>query len=82
MERWNLTSTKAIWYIVILLTVLRVNMMATPKAIDAEEWRWKVESAAGTLIEAEKIKKDKKLLKAARAELKKRQAATDAALAK
>jgi hypothetical protein len=47
-----------------------------------EEWKWKVESAANTLMEAEKIKKDKKLLRAARAELKKKAAEATAAIAK
>ena len=54
------------------------------KAIDmgtsAEEWEWKVRSAADTLLEAQKIQTDSKLLKAARAELRKRQKAIDAAL--
>jgi hypothetical protein len=47
-----------------------------------EEYKWMVESAASTLIEAEKIKKDKKLLSDVRAELKKRAAATQSAMEK
>jgi len=50
---------------------------ATPK-MSAEDWRWKVESAASTLIEAEKIKQDSKLHKAALAEVKKQQDAIGA----
>jgi len=49
--------------------------MTTPttKETDAQqEWRWKVESSVDTLIQAEKIKKDKKLMTAVRQELKKR----------
>jgi len=41
-----------------------------PTAQKAEEWRWKVESAASTLREAAKVKRDSKLYKAAIAELK------------
>ena len=52
------------------------------KAMSNEEWGWKVESAANTLIEAEKIKKDPKLLKAAQEELKKRLEATKKAIKK
>lgn len=52
--------------------------MAQPKM--TEEYKWKVESAANTLIEAEKIKKDKKLLADARKELKKRLEATKKAI--
>lgn len=54
--------------------------MAKPKAISAEDWKWQVESAANTLIESEKIKKDKKLLKAARVELQKQLDATKEAV--
>jgi len=48
----------------------------------SEEYKWKVESAVNTLIEAEKIKKDKKLLKDVRAELKRRLDNTKAAVNK
>jgi hypothetical protein len=51
---------------------MATTLAESPKA---EERRWKIESAANTLIEAAKIKKDKKLYKAAIAELKKRRAA-------
>lgn len=51
---------------------------ATPAS--DEEWKWKVESAADTLLEAEKIQTDPKLLAAARVELRKRQKAIAAAL--
>ena len=44
--------------------------------------QWEAESDASTLIDAEKIKKDPKRRKAARAELKKRAAATQAAMQK
>lgn len=54
--------------------------MATKES--AEEYKWKVESAANTIIEAEKIKKDKKLLKDVRAELKKRVESTKEAVGK
>lgn len=37
----------------------------------AEEWKWKVESASGTLRDAAKVKRNKKLYDAAIAELKK-----------
>jgi len=57
--------------------------MAKPTKEQADqEWKWKVESATNTLIETEKIKKDKKLLTAAREELKKRLAATQSAVSK
>jgi len=59
--------------------------MTTPttKETDAQqEWRWKVESAASTLIEAEKIKKDKKLMTAVRQELKKKLEETKQAVKK
>jgi hypothetical protein len=46
------------------------------------EAQWQAESDADTLINAEKIKKDAKRRKAARAELKKRDAATKAAMQK
>ena len=52
------------------------------KVISDDEWKWKVESAANTLIEAEKIKKDPKLLKAAQEELRKRLEATKNAIKK
>lgn len=39
----------------------------------AEQWKWKVESAASTLREAAKVKRTPKLYKAAIAELKKQQ---------
>ena len=55
-------------------------MKGTGTAPSAEEWRWKVQSAADTLLEAQKIQTDAKLLKAARAELRKRQAAIAKAL--
>lgn len=45
----------------------------------ADEKKWKIEAAANTLIEAEKIKKDKTLLREARAEIKRRLEATQAA---
>ena len=45
------------------------TLASTPKA-DRE---WKIRSAADALMEAEAIKRDKPLLNAARAELKKRQ---------
>lgn len=56
--------------------------METAKAVADREWQWKVESAANAIIEAEKIKKDKKLLTAVREELKKRLTATQAAVSK
>lgn len=52
----------------------------------SEEYQWKVESAANTLTEAEKLKsefkKDGKFKKAVMGELKKRTAASQAALNK
>jgi len=54
--------------------------MASPKAMSADDWKWEVESAADALVKAQKIQADPKLLKAARAELRKRQKAIDAAL--
>lgn len=45
------------------------TLAATPK----DDREWKIRSAADTLMEAEAIKRDKPLLKAAREELKKRQ---------
>lgn len=56
--------------------------MAKPKSVTAEEWKYKVESAANTLIEAQKIRNDKKLLMVARVELKKRLVATQEAVKK
>ena len=44
--------------------------------------QWEAESDASTLVDAEKIKKDPKRCKAARAELKKRLGATQAAMQK
>lgn len=43
----------------------------TSPAETAEDWKWKVESAARDLREAAKIKRNPKLYKAAIAELKK-----------
>ena len=43
----------------------------TSPAEKAEERKWEVESAARSLLEAAKVKRDKKLYKAAIAELKK-----------
>ena len=47
---------------------------------NAEEWKWGVESAADALTKAKEIQANPKLLKAARAELRKRRKAIDAAL--
>lgn len=58
------------------------TVMVMSKAQSDQEWKYKVESAANTLIEAEKIKKDKKLMAAVREELKKRLADTQAAAKK
>ena len=44
--------------------------MASPITEKAQEWEWKVEDAARALKESAKVKRDKKLLKAARAYLK------------
>ena len=47
--------------------------MAQPeitKSQKAEEWKWKVEDAARTLLAATKVKRDKKLYRAAIAELR------------
>ena len=56
-------------------------MGAKPTAGEAaEEWKWKVERGADTLIEAEKIQRDSRLLAAVRVELKKRQKDTAAAM--
>lgn len=53
--------------------------MAKSKPVDVgrsdEEWQWKVESAADTLLKAKEVEADAKLHKAALAELKKRQTA-------
>lgn len=46
----------------------------------ADEKRWAIERAASTLKEFFRIKKDKPLLKAARAELKRQLAETKAAI--
>ena len=54
--------------------------MSSPKAMSADDWKWEVESAADALVKAQKIQADPKLLKAARAELRKRQAAIAKAL--
>ena len=54
--------------------------MSSPKAMSADDWKWEVESAADVLVKAQKIQADPKLLKAARAELRKRQAAIAKAL--
>ena len=58
--------------------------MAKTKSVDAgttdQEWEWKVESAADTLMRAREIEADKKLHKAALAELAKRRTALDKAL--
>lgn len=51
-------------------------------ASKTDEWKWKVESAANTLMEAERIKKDKKLLDAVRQELKRRKAELQSAAGK
>ena len=40
---------------------------------------WEIESAASTLVEAEKIKRDKPMMKYVKVELKKRQVAMQAA---
>lgn len=57
---------------------MATTLAATPKA-DRE---WKIRNAADTLMEAEQIKRDKPLLKAVRAELKKRQKDLGKAVAK
>lgn len=44
-----------------------------PKAMSTEDWKWEVESAARTLKEYFKVKANKKLNKAAIAELKREQ---------
>lgn len=49
-----------------------MTIKANPETDAQQEWRWKVESSVDTLIQAEKIKKDKKLMTAVRQELKKR----------
>ena len=51
-------------------------------AVKGESRKWKIEGAAQTLLEAEKIKRDKPLLRAARAELKRQQADMKKALSK
>ncbi|MFH1717512.1 MAG: hypothetical protein ABIF19_09200 [Planctomycetota bacterium] len=48
--------------------------------MEMKEKQWQAVNDAGTLIEAEAIKKDKPRLKAARAILKKRLAATQQAI--
>jgi hypothetical protein len=48
----------------------------------ADDWKWKVEGAAETLMQAEAIKRDVKLLTAARQELKKRAKEAEAAAKK
>ncbi len=50
------------------------------KAISAEDWKWKVESAADTIMRAEELKMDKKLYAAATKELKNRQKALNTVL--
>lgn len=52
----------------------------TPAKTDAQrEWKWKVEAAAASLREAQKVEGDPKLHKAAIAELKRqREAITEA----
>lgn len=47
-----------------------------------EEWEWKVKDAANVLMRSQEIYADKKLLKAARAELIKRRAAIAVTLGK
>jgi len=52
----------------------------TAKVDKAEEWKWKVEDAARTLMAFEKIRSDPKLLAAAKAELKKQRKEIDRAV--
>lgn len=49
--------------------------LKSPQA--ADDWKWKVESAADTLLRAQELATDTKLYKAALAMLKKRQKALD-----
>jgi len=58
--------------------------MAKTETISADDWKWKVQSAAGTLIEHVQVKKqmknDAKFRKAVNEELKKRLTETQKAV--
>jgi hypothetical protein len=58
--------------------------MAKSETISADEWKWKVQSAAGTIIEHVQVKKqmknDSKFRKAVSEELQKRLAETQKAV--
>ena len=59
--------------------------MANVEPIKPEDWKWKVREAASTLIEVGQVKKrmkaDQKFKKAVKAELAKRLAETESAVA-
>jgi hypothetical protein len=55
-------------------------MANVAKPQTSDDWKWKVEDAARTLIRAEEIKADAKLFAAAKVELAKQQKATSRAI--
>jgi len=54
-------------------------MATVPKAVTADEWKWKVQSATDDILRAEEHRQDKKLMAAVNKEIEKRAKALTAA---